>query len=269
MRAETFRPLYSRFNAYMLQLVDIGWLDADAQWHYEDVCSPFNRLYFVAGGAAYVYNREMRMELRPGGLYLIPAGLTNHYHCPAVMQKAYFHFNILLPNGLDLFEGLSCCELPALGDEIEQARQLVRSASLADTFALKQLLDGVLARFIRAAGTDSLALRTWSDLLARFFQLVCRKVTARTQVSELARQLGVTPDALGRRFKQETGKTVSRYLDGLLLHQACRMLLATSCSIAEIAEELQFCDPYYFSRYFKSRMQETPTAYRRRLANMI
>ena len=88
-------------------------------------------------------------------------------------------------------------------------------------------------------------------------------------MQDLARQLSVSGSTLSKSFRQETGRTVSEYLDSLLLRQACRMLLSTNLRIGEIAEKLQFCDPYYFSRYFKSRQQETPSHYRRRMSGSV
>lgn len=75
----------------------------------------------------------------------------------------------------------------------------------------------------------------------------------------------MSPSTLAKRFKAETGTTLGRYLDGLLLQKAQQKLLSTDEPIGRIAEALGFCDQFYFSRYFKQRRQETPSRYRQRL----
>ena len=39
--------------------------------------------------------------------------------------------------------------------------------------------------------------------------------------------------------------------------------------IAEIAEQLDFCDQFYFSRFFRQRQGETPSRYRRALKTQL
>jgi AraC-like DNA-binding protein len=63
--------------------------------------------------------------------------------------------------------------------------------------------------------------------------------------------------------------TLGRYMDDLLLQRAQQMLLSSEESISRIAEQLGFCDQFYFSRYFRQRLQETPSQYRRRLRMKI
>ena len=101
--------LNERVNRCQFHLVDSGQLEADSSWHFNHICSPFNRLYFIRAGEAFVADASGKTRLLPGRIYLIPAGRNSHYCCPVSMQKVYFHFNLFLPNGFDLFEGLDAC----------------------------------------------------------------------------------------------------------------------------------------------------------------
>ena len=73
----------------------------------------------------------------------------------------------------------------------------------------------------------------------------------------------------GKRFRADTGQSVSDYMDSLLMQRLQRELLSGEATLAEIADELGFCDQFYMSRYFKKRQGETPSAYRRRLGGAV
>ncbi|RME70993.1 MAG: AraC family transcriptional regulator, partial [Verrucomicrobia bacterium] len=53
------------------------------------------------------------------------------------------------------------------------------------------------------------------------------------------------------------------YFNRLKVQRACELLATTTLSIAEIAEQLGFDDPYYFSRLFRKIMGMAPRVYRR------
>lgn len=64
-------------------------------------------------------------------------------------------------------------------------------------------------------------------------------------------------------FRESTGMTIKKYIIGVRLKAACRMLAETSLSVTEIAEAVGFGDVYYFSRIFKRERGISPVEYRR------
>lgn len=81
-------------------------------------------------------------------------------------------------------------------------------------------------------------------------------------VSDLARELKYDPDYMTRIFKKHTGKTLSRYINGVRLQEAKNLLSNTDRSIAKIACDSGFSDEKYFMRLFKRAESVTPTQYR-------
>ena len=81
----------------------------------------------------------------------------------------------------------------------------------------------------------------------------------------LERFLRTVPTGRGQRGIQSF---LDCYLDSMLMQRA-RELLLTDQSIAEIAEQLDFCDQFYFSRFFRQRQGETPSRYRRALKTQL
>jgi len=80
-------------------------------------------------------------------------------------------------------------------------------------------------------------------------------------IEEIANQMTVTKRYLSDTLKKETGKTTTEHLQLYLIDEAKNMLLKPNKSIAEVAYELGFEYPQYFSRLFKKKEGISPTQY--------
>lgn len=81
-------------------------------------------------------------------------------------------------------------------------------------------------------------------------------------IEQIANKMAVSQRYLSDTLKKETGKTTTEHLQLLLIDEAKNMLLQPSKSIAEVAYELGFEYPPYFSRLFKKKEGISPSAYR-------
>lgn len=63
-------------------------------------------------------------------------------------------------------------------------------------------------------------------------------------------------------IKKETGRSPKDHINEFIVERAKNMLLSTELSISEIAFDLGFNYPHYFTRLFKSKTGKTPGAYR-------
>lgn len=74
---------------------------------------------------------------------------------------------------------------------------------------------------------------------------------------------GVSETTLRRLFKQQTGKTVGEYVIELRMQTAARRLLTTDKPISDIAYDVGYDNPNYFTRVFKSYFGTSPYEYRK------
>ena len=81
-------------------------------------------------------------------------------------------------------------------------------------------------------------------------------------LTNVAETFGVDRTLLARLFRRETGSTIGGYVRMLRIQQACRELMATSRSIADIAFAAGFADHAHLCRVFKSSIGTTPTEFR-------
>ncbi|MBT3194501.1 MAG: helix-turn-helix transcriptional regulator [Verrucomicrobia bacterium] len=80
----------------------------------------------------------------------------------------------------------------------------------------------------------------------------------------LARDYGLSPSTFRRYWARYVHAPPSRYVMSLRIREACRLLVETDFTIAEIADQLRFDDPLYFSRRFSRLMGIPATEYRQR-----
>lgn len=81
-------------------------------------------------------------------------------------------------------------------------------------------------------------------------------------VEELASLLHLTKMQLYRKIKALTGNTPTQYINQIRLEHAARLLKETNQTVSEIAYEVGYTDPKYFSRIFAKLFKKSPTAYR-------
>ncbi len=77
-----------------------------------------------------------------------------------------------------------------------------------------------------------------------------------------ASHLGVSTTHLNRIVKATTGQSTNNLIASRLIDQAKRDLVFTSANIKQIAYDLGFNDPAYFSRFFTKETGSTPRQYR-------
>jgi YesN/AraC family two-component response regulator len=80
--------------------------------------------------------------------------------------------------------------------------------------------------------------------------------------SYLANKVHLSPNYLSDLLKKETGKNIKEHVNEVVVNKAKNMLLSTNKSVSEIAYDLGFNYPHYFSRMFKAQTGFTPAKYR-------
>ncbi|MFZ1805816.1 MAG: helix-turn-helix transcriptional regulator [Cyclobacteriaceae bacterium] len=81
-------------------------------------------------------------------------------------------------------------------------------------------------------------------------------------IEQIAESMSVSQRYLSDTLKKETGKTSTEHLQLYLIDEAKNILLNPNKTIAEVAYELGFEYPPYFSRLFKKKEGISPTEYR-------
>lgn len=83
--------LTGNWGSLSLNLLEAAMFYGDTSWNFPNTRSPFNRIYFMMDGEAYLENEEERVELLPGNVYLVPAGV------PVQLRVSQHHAEVLYP----------------------------------------------------------------------------------------------------------------------------------------------------------------------------
>ncbi|MGI5958147.1 MAG: helix-turn-helix domain-containing protein [Massiliimalia sp.] len=258
--------LEKMINRDCTEILESGYALLDPRWSFDNMVSPFSRLYYIQSGSGIIRDVYGEIHMRPGYIYLIPVGVTYGSRCPQHLEKLYFHVNVTMPDGFDLFWGCKrCYEIKAEAGKISEMMKLYHSGGLGAAMQLRGMILEDIGLFAEQSGMKEKEFSVYSDLLYRMFEQVEQNLSASMSIKTLAAQLNVSESTLSRRFRQETGMTVGGYLAQMLLKRSCQLLLSSNMTIGEIADRLNFCDQFYFSRFFKKHQKETPSQYRKRM----
>lgn len=100
--------------------------------------------------------------------------------------------------------------------------------------------------------------RALEPTLTFLHQNSARKLT----LKEIADHAGVSVSHLSALFKEQTGLSPMDYLIRYRMQRACVLLSVKSATVHEVAYEVGYSDPYYFSRLFKKVIGIAPLHYR-------
>jgi AraC family transcriptional activator of pobA len=103
------------------------------------------------------------------------------------------------------------------------------------------------------------------QLQRRFMRLLERDFAHHHEASYYADALRVPPAVLSHALTQVTGRGTKELVTDRVMLEAARLLRFTDLTAQEIAQRVGYDDPLYFSRAFKRRYGEAPSAYRERV----
>ena len=96
--------------------------------------------------------------------------------------------------------------------------------------------------------------------ITRFLQ---EHLAEEVSLSVLAEEFHLNPQYISQLFKSEIGVNFLAYLTNIRMEHAKKLLLTTSCSIAEVSEQSGYGDYRVFTKVFKKIEGVTPSQYRR------
>jgi len=88
-------------------------------------------------------------------------------------------------------------------------------------------------------------------------------------MARLAKHCGLSRSRLSDLFRKQTGTTPQRFQEHERMIAASRLLVTTSRSVSEIAVDVGFASPFYFSLRFKRAIGVSPRAYRERSSTSV
>jgi AraC-like DNA-binding protein len=104
--------------------------------------------------------------------------------------------------------------------------------------------------------------RSGEPLIADVFAVIDRRIAEPLSLSDVARELGLTPGHLTTVVRRRTGRTVQEWISERRMADARALLSTTDLPISEVARRVGIADPGYFARLFRTTHGVSPRSWR-------
>lgn len=161
------------------------------------------------------------------------------------------------------FTGRTAAEAALLLERIGQAQglqRLIMFLQLLGTLAAAPKRD--IRILASAYYSPSLDARS-SERINRAFDYLINELTSDLRLSVIAGRVGMSEAGFSRFFKRITGHGFIDLMRKLRIQRACRLLVQTQLSVAQICFEVGYENVSNFNRHFRHEMNQTPSDYRR------
>ncbi len=272
-----------------LQMLNVGFAKHNGDWNWEDVQSPFARIYYVTEGYAKVFTSSGVMELRPNHLYIIPSYVKHTTWCDGKFSHYYLHVYEAFRKEADIFEyydfpsEVEACEgdervfadmcrlypfatLPASDpssyDFASKFNAYVKRYNEMQLYEKMELRGRILLLFSRFVHYATPRLWTTDERFTNVLDYIHLHLNSDVDVDTLSDVACVSKAYLTRLFQKHFNTTPLQYINQKKVEKAQLLLITDNMTVKEIAYSLGFNDHSYFIRFFKKVTGLTPNQYR-------
>ncbi|MDG0808178.1 AraC family transcriptional regulator [Cohnella rhizosphaerae] len=227
---------------------------------------------YCTEGAGWVEQEGKTSTVAERQLAVLPAGSPHRYGASAESPWSIYWFHLRGEHVASLLRlyglGGQPVTVPAgmhshFLESFERCYRLLtdKPYSLPAQVHVSQTLGQLLGAIGLGTGGTS-GHRKREEDIERAVRYMNDRLQTSIALPELASHTGLSKQHLIYLFKQETGFSPIDYFLRLKMQRAGQLLSLTGMAIKEIAAEVGFGDPYYFSRMFKKLMGVSPSDYR-------
>lgn len=269
-------------------LQHVAYLRFEEDSDYEDIISPFTRIYLITEGCGSLVIGNSRIALETGKLYLIPSFTSCSYHFTEGLSHYYLHFNMDQPNGLSVYHlfpiknvAASCeldyklfhrmvqinpdLRLPHHHPHVYQTKswmnKKVEYQSAAQHLETLGIMKQLFSRFL-SPGINYQVANMLKYNIEPILLFIRDNLQQNIRIEELAGIACFSKDHFSRVFKTITGMTPCDYIISKRIERAQFLLLTTDLSQSQIIDLTGFRSASYFSRIFRKTTAYSPTQYR-------
>lgn len=226
-----------RIISHRFSLLHVDRVELDQKWNYQQVISPYYRIYYIESGLGLVETNQQIWTLEPGFLYLIPSFTLCNLRCTEQLCQYFIHFFEESVDAFPLFHHKqTVLQLPVNQADVslihrllelnpnrkiyrsdnpkvyeknafyQEYEELNNQSSYANFMETQGMLLQLMGRFLDISNMTIPEPNTGAaSKIARLLEYIQVNLAARITVQELARQVNLHPDYVSRLFLQLTG----------------------------------------------------------------
>ncbi|KLT63593.1 AraC family transcriptional regulator [Pedobacter sp. BMA] len=277
------------FHLLNADLVRLG-----PRWNFNNVISPYYRIYYIAAGEGYINSQNGHTKLVEGQLYLIPSFTLCDLHCDGFLHQYFIQFFEESTNGISTFShcrevlNLSAAEIdvvnfkrlieinPGRGinrsdnpkvyekDEFyKEYRKLNEQQHIGVQYETQGIIHQLLSRFMKSERFKMINNQPIPSAVLSAISYIQINIGNQLKVNELANHANLNVDYFSRIFHRCTGKSPVNFILETRIERAQYLIITSNIPYGEIAALTGFGNQQYFSRMFKKMIGSSPKEYRK------
>lgn len=234
-------------------------------------------LVYCAAGKLDVLIDHTSFVVQAGDVITITSGQIHHI-APGAEARGYileFTLDFFCKNDNDIelifHNGLFCHfamneVIPVEKDIMEEQLALIRNELTEQPYqyliSVHSRVALILVSINRAKVKRGDEIWKPEALFLKFLEAVRNNFEHNYTLAQFAGMLGTTEAKLNEQAKIHAGKTAQNVIYGLVTAEAKRLLTYGDLTVKEVAYQLGFNDPFYFSNFFKKQTHISPKLYK-------
>ena len=284
---------------YSFSLLHVDYVKLNHNWNYNNVISPYYRLYYIDDGTGFISDSTDRLTLEPGNLYLIPSFTICNLNCDAYLSQYFIQFFEESPDGISLFNNnRSVMKIPASEIDVMLIKRLLHSnpgrginrsdnpkvyekeayykeyQSLNNEMKTHQKFENqgillqLISRFLSSKDFKINNSQSVPSKILNTMSYVQLHLDENLTVAQLAKRVNQNQDYFSKQFLIHTGQRPLNYIHEKKIERAQYLIATTDNTFLEIAMNTGFSNLPHFSKIFKQIVSLTPGEYRQQNSHL-
>ena len=234
------KELQINFADYTLTPGSLAFIYPNSMWRPLATSSDFEAHYFsIQGTSAKEWNAFIDLDT----VFSLSSYIAKHPHTQLSLDETQ-----VMTQYLNLLKSRYEANAQAI---------IIRFILSAFTLELNRI-------FTAREKSDRSKISRKEDILWKFLTLLKQYHKEERTVNFYADKMCISPKHLSSVIKQMSHKTAHEIIADFVTMTAKRLLKATTMSIQEISDELNFANQSFFGKFFKQNTGQSPSAYRRK-----
>jgi AraC family transcriptional regulator len=286
--------MLKRILKHSFSLLNVDHVKLGPKWNYENIISPYYRIYYIDEGDGEISDISTTVRLEPGYLYIIPSFTFCNLTCRNYLSQYFIQFFEESSDGMSLFaNNRSIFKIEANpGDvlnfqrllEINPGRGINRSdnpqvyeknifyqeyQNLNNKQATGVFLEtqGIILQLLgRFLAPDIFKYKEANHIPGKISEAIgyiLINLHENLSVAHLAERANQNPDYFSRQFLEHTGDRPINYIRSKRIERAQYLIVTTRLTFSQIAGHLGFENVFYFSKVFKKITGMSPGKYKK------
>jgi len=284
---------------YSFSLLHVDYVKLNHNWNFNNVISPYYRLYYIDDGTGFISDSTVRLTLEPGNLYLIPSFTICNLNCNTYLSQYFIQFFEESPDGISLFNNnrnvmkLSATEIDIMlikrlfssnpGRGINRSNNpkvyekevyykeyqaLNNEMKTHQKFENQGIILQLISRFLSSKDFKTNSSQSAPSKILDTMSYVQLHLGENLTVAQLAKRVNQNQDYFSKQFLIHTGKRPLNYIHEKKIERAQHLIATTNTTFLEIAMDTGFSNLPHFSKIFKQIVSLTPGEYRQQNSHL-